>query len=315
VWNTETGSWDRGFYQGTNSNFSSWGKNLWPYADASRYYEGMVGSANSVVQNFLRTIASGQTNYFYYDSRAAASPEYLKGHTTMLEYDGTVRVKGVAYAIAGQLVDHSKGMGNVSPDPNTVMLMFDKPNSPIVALFSADKKPRQLTLSLASYQFQALDMMGNPIALNGTVIPYGRLPVYIRGVGISGSTLIGAMKGSLPSARADNTPPGVSISDAPTGTVRNNGFRVRWIAADDLSLPNLGEINPESNKASDAPNPDAIVYSYRLEGFVDWSPYTARTFVDFAQVPNGTYNFQVRAMDEAGNTSNIVSRAIVVNAQ
>jgi carbohydrate binding protein with CBM4/9 domain len=38
VWNTESGSWDRGFYQGPNSNFTAWGKNLWPYADASRYY-------------------------------------------------------------------------------------------------------------------------------------------------------------------------------------------------------------------------------------------------------------------------------------
>jgi hypothetical protein len=124
VWNTETGAWDRGFYQGTNSNFTAWGKNLWPYEDGSRYYFGMLGSANSIVQNFLRTVAGGQQKYFYYDSRAAASPDYLKGHTTLVEYDGTIRAKGIAYAIAGSLVDHSTGLGNVSMDANSTFLLF-----------------------------------------------------------------------------------------------------------------------------------------------------------------------------------------------
>src|SRR5262249_39411259 len=154
TWNTETGAWDLGFYQGTNSNFTAWSKNLWPYADGSRFYSGMVGSLNLVVQNFLRTIASGQTKYFYYDSRAAASPDYFKVHPTILEYDGTVRAKGVAYAIAGSFIDHATGLGNASSGSSSYLLVFDKTGGPIAALFSADKKPRQITLNLNASQFQ-----------------------------------------------------------------------------------------------------------------------------------------------------------------
>src|SRR5205823_236399 len=53
VWNTEAGAWDLGFYQGVDSNFVAWGKNLWPHADASRYYEGMIGAADGLVGKLL----------------------------------------------------------------------------------------------------------------------------------------------------------------------------------------------------------------------------------------------------------------------
>src|SRR5262249_51519055 len=241
------------------------------------------------------------------------TPDYFMPHPTILEYDGTVRAKGIAYAIAGSLIDHSTGLGNASADPNSYLLVFDKTNGPVAALFSADKKPRQITLALNSSQLQVLDMMGNPIAV-GNTIPYGRIPIYLKGIGITAATLKSALQNGTIAMRTDTMPPNVSVSDAPRGTISENAFRVRWIGLDDSSYPNTGEINPETNSPSDTPNPEAILYSYYLDGYsASWSTWTARTFVDFYNVPNGSFTFSVKAKDEVGNESTVVSRAIVVN--
>src|SRR6185436_12431537 len=87
IWNSEAGAWDRGSYAGPDSNFTAWGKALWQYLDASRYYTGMAGAANLFVQIFLRTVSSGLSRYFYYDGRTYASPNYLRTHTSAIEYD------------------------------------------------------------------------------------------------------------------------------------------------------------------------------------------------------------------------------------
>lgn len=278
IWNTETGAWDLGFYQGVNSNFNAWGKNIWPHADAIRYYNGMIGAANEVVKNFLRTIASGQTKYFYYDSRYYAAPDYFKHHPTILDYDGTIKAKGIAYAIAGSLIDHSIGMGNASVNPNSYFLVFDKPNAPVASLFSANNKPMQVTLNLNASQFRVLDIMGNLVAISESTVSYGRIPVYIEGIGISSATLKSALASGVITTRPDIVAPNVSISDAPRGPSSNSSFRVRWVGIDDISYPNIGEINPESNVSFDIPNPNAILYSYRLVGQTDsWSTWVPNT--------------------------------------
>ena len=311
VWNTESGAWDQGFYQGPNSNFVSWGKNLWPYADARRYYEGTIEAPTQLVANFLRTIASGQTKYFYYDSRFAASPAYHRSHPTLIESDGTVRPKGIAYAIAGSLIDHARGLGNVSTDPHCYVLLFDRPGAPTAALFSADHRPRQIALDPS--RVRVLDLMGNPMALTGPGIPFGRVPLYIQAPGRTADALKQLFESAAITARNDTSAPHLSISEGPRGPVAEGTFRVRWIAIDDSSLPNLGEINPESRVANDVPNPHAILYAFRLRGHsADWSPWAANTYVDFARIPPGSYTFEVRAKDEAGNESPVVIRPIVV---
>jgi hypothetical protein len=188
---------------------------------------------------------------------------------------------------------------------------FDKADGPVAALYTSDKKPREITLSLNASQLQVLDMMGNPIDNTGSTIPYGRIPVYVKGNGITAEALKSALQAASVSARADTTAPNVSISDAPVGAV-NGSVRVRWIALDDTSYPNLGEINPESNKASEAPDPEAILYSYFLDGYsTSWSKWTSGTYADFS-VPAGSYMFSVVAKDAAGNVSQTVSRRIAV---
>jgi hypothetical protein len=313
VWNTEAGVWDRGFYEGPESNFAAWGKSLWQYQDASRYYLGMLGAPNLLVQNFGRTIASGMTKYFYYDARTYVSPDYARTHTSTIEYDGSVRSKGIAYAIAGSLIDHSVGLGNGSLDPNSFFLVFDKAGGAVAMLFTSDKKPRQVTLALSPSQFQVLDLMGNPITIAGATVPYGRFPVYIRGnAGLSGTALKAALLAGVVATRLDTTPPNVSISDGPRGPVAGSAFRVRWIGLDDTSYPTNGEVNPGASSVGEPPNPEALLYSYRLDPYSNWSSWTGRSFADFSNIATGTYTFSVKARDEAGNESGVASRTIVV---
>ena len=316
VWNTETGAWDRGSLFGVNSTFVTWGKNLWPYADGRQFYEGGIGTSESVVKNFLRTVASKLTGYYYYDSRSAASPMYLAGHPTITEWDGSVRAKGIAYAIAGSLVDKSVGMGNVAVDAQSVFLLFDKPGAPIAALYSADKRPRQVTLPLTSSQFQVLDMMGNVIGISGSIIPYGRLPVYVRGIGITTDVLKSALQTGAVVMRGDSQAPNVAILDWPRTALLAGNFRVRFVATDDTSYPNIGEVNQEASSAPNTPEPDALQYSYILTGgpTATWSPWSSKTYVDYTNIANGTYTFSVKAKDAVGNESVAVSRSVVVGS-
>lgn len=317
VWNTETGYFDRGFYQGHGSNFIVWGKSLIPYLDARRFYIGSYNSVNMVIENFTSSIAGGMTKYFYYDSRYGVDPSLKKTHTTIFEGDGTIRPKGVAYSISGSILDYSIGMGNVSQISNVSMLLFDKPDGAIAVLFSKDKKPRQISLNLGTSQFVAMDVMGNALPSSSRV-RFGRFPVYIKTNGISSTNLKSALQSSSVVTRVDIDPPGLSFSEVPKGTVTDGSFRVRWIAMDADSLPNLGEINPESGVASDVPNPDAIMYSYRLSGYSSWSSWSSKVYEDYLNVPIGNYVMEVKAKDEAGNISNIsrnitVSQSSVIN--
>ena len=314
VWNTEAGAWDQGPYQGPNSNFVSFGKSLWAFSDAKRYYESMIGAPNAVTKNFLRTIASGQTKYFYYDSRNYAAPNYFRSHPTIIEYDGSLRAKGISYVIAGSFVDHAKGLGDVSSDPKSHFLLFDQGGTAVAALFSGDNKGRQITLTLDSSQFHVFDSMGNAISISASSVPYGRSPVYLRGHGISAAALKVALQSGVIRDRGDRSAPTITISDAPRGPIRSGTFRVRWIGCDDLSVPNIGEISFESHTPSDTPNPDAILYSYYLKGLsTAWSPWSARTFVDFVDLAPGSYEFSVIAKDAANNQSVARSRTIVIS--
>ena len=302
VWNTEIGEWDWGFYLGSNSNFVAWGENLFPHTDAERYYETSPDTVGNLTKNFLTTIGAGFSKYFYYDSRIIAAPNTLRTQPTILEYDDTVRPKGVAYSILAYLFDHSVGLGRIPlQDANAVAYLFDRAGTPLVGLWTGDKGNGAVTLSLPASQYKVYDSMGNPLTVSNGVIPYGRTPVYIEGQGISAAALRSALEGAPSGGRADTTPPNLTIASAPLGPTRTRQQRLRWIAIDETSVP-------------DPTLPDAILYSYRLSGPAgegNWSAWAANTYVDYTLAP-GTYTFSVKAKDAAGNETPVVSTSFTI---
>jgi hypothetical protein len=304
VWNTEAGAWDLGFYKGSNSNFISSGKSIWPYKEGDRYYQGALGAAKRVATSYLSSIGNGLARYIYYDSRIHASPGYFLEHPTILEYDETIRTKGIALAILASLFDTAQGMGDIINDPDTFAYLFNRNGTPLVGLWTQNENqsPKTITLTIPSYKFTVSDMMGNEISISDSAIPYNGTPIYIEGKGISVDAFRAGFQNGVISNRNDSTAPNLSICSAPTGPTTENPIKIRWFALDDTSVP------------SDL-SPNAILYSFRLEGYDgNWSQWSPQTQVEYNIPTSGTYVFSVKAKDEAGNISAIVSRSISIEA-
>lgn len=299
LWNTESGVLDEGFYKGPNSNFQAGGEPIWPYADSERYVRGCFYEAERLLENFAHCVGNGLTKFFYYDSRIYVDPSYSKSHPTMLEYDDSIRSKGIAYAIAGSFLGHARGLGSVSPSPQTTYAyLFDCLGKPTVVLWAKDKANHSISVGVADWQ--VFDLMGNAITVTNGGFAYGRTPVYV----LSHSLALDGMRSALLSATvsdaADTLPPSLSIDEFPPGPVAGEDVRLRWLGIDETSIPSAAQ-------------PDAVTYSYRLDGRdSDWSPWTAAVQVTYASLQPGRYTFAVRARDAAGNYSLPESRQIVV---
>ena len=316
-WNTESGAWDMGFLLGDYSGFHEYvnGTPIWPFYYGDRFYRASLTKPESVVANFIRSIGSGMTKYFYYVSWTV---EYRlntdASHPSIMESDDSIRPKGIAYAIAGSFIDKSTALGNIASDPNTFAFLFDRNGIPTLALWSKDGTPKQLATALLPSQFVAYDLMGSRIPILSGNIPFGRSPMYVVGQNISVSDFKTAVSGAV-SPRLDTTAPNLSIVSGPRDTIHSSTVRLRWIAIDDTSIPNQGSLDPEMLSSSCVScNPNALLYSYKLLPVeTQWSSWTAETVNTYANLPNGTYTFDVIAKDEAGNVSPIVSRAFTVS--
>jgi hypothetical protein len=328
VWNTETGPWCAGIYQGANSNYRVVGENT---AQANRaadsFFRGFNFEAERMVYNFMHTMGNGMTGYFYYDARVSGGPDYYKTHCTILSYDDTIRTKGIAYGVLAWLFDHSKGLGNLTAVPTTrqglkeaaevsrevgdlgsdvrvYAYLFDRSGVPLVAIWSSDTKNRTLALGLSPELVKAYGMMGNELTLAGGALPFGRSPVYLEGQGkLTIEQMKAAIRQGLLQEVPDKTPPNLSISEAPRGVIDESTIRLRWIGIDETAVPAV--------KGQGDPN--AVVYSHRLVGrHPEWSEWMPKTVVIYQDLNPGKYRLEVKARDAAGNTCEPVVREFTV---
>ncbi|MDD3492255.1 MAG: PKD domain-containing protein [Candidatus Thermoplasmatota archaeon] len=101
-------------------------------------------------------------------------------------------------------------------------------------------------------------------------------------VDTSGNSITSAVHSfSVVETIEDTTPPVLTITSGPSGTTTNTMATFSWSATDDVS--DSGDIR----------------YSYKLTG--DWSAWTTSTTATYGPLSIGSYTFQVRARDEAGN--------------
>ena len=95
---------------------------------------------------------------------------------------------------------------------------------------------------------------------------------------------------------SDTIPPETSIVSGPSGTITSNDVTFTYSGTDNVTAT--------AN----------LVYSYKLEDYdSQWSSYTTATSQDYDDLPDGSYNFFVKAKDEAGNVdSTPASRSFTV---
>lgn len=93
--------------------------------------------------------------------------------------------------------------------------------------------------------------------------------------------------------------PSTAITDGPTGTNASRTALFLFTGSDDRT--------PVAN----------LTYSYRLVGHQDaWSAYSSDTSTIYTDLPNGTYTFEVRAKDNAGQVDpSPASRTFTVDVQ
>ncbi|GEM_PF-2230888 len=297
VWNTETGWWDQGFYRTANSSYSALGEPMRPYLDSERFFQGACYGCECVLANLFHSTGNGLTKYFYYDSRIYATPQYLRSHPTILEFDDSIRAKGIAYAIGGRFLDGARGLGSVTPSIGTTYAyLFDGSAGPWVVLWSNDRLNHELTLSADVIVSDFMGNAGHPT----NRIAFGRFPVYVQGAATTADALRAAIVEGRVTDVADTLAPNLSLDEFPTGPISQPDVALRWTAIDETSIPCPTE-------------PNAVTYSCRLEGRdADWSAWTPGTEARYSQLTAGNYVFQVQAKDAAGNLSEIRGCLIVV---
>ncbi len=331
VWNTETGPWCAGIYQGPNSSYRYLESKGQGNRSSDVFFRGFNYEAERTIYNFMHTVGNGMTGYYYYDARLMQGPDYYKTHCSILQHDDSLRTKGVAYGVLAWLFDHSKGLGNITAVPKTreefraatsnpaehevgdmgsdvkvYAYLFDRGGVPLLAIWSSDTKNRTLTVGLDAGSIKSYDMMGNEMKLAGGVIPFGRSPIYLEGQGkLTVEQLKTAVsKGKLAEV-ADKTPPNLTISEAPRGQTDSSSIRVRWIGIDETSVPALAKAN--------AGDLSAVSYSYRLVGRdKDWSNWAPKTIAFYKDLTPGKYQLEIKAKDKAGNVCEPVVREFSV---
>ena len=95
----------------------------------------------------------------------------------------------------------------------------------------------------------------------------------------------------------DSISPNTSITGGPSGTINYDDVQFTYTGSDNItSVSNL-------------------VYSYRLTGYSSsWSSYSGSTTKSYSNLSNGSYAFEVKAKDEAGNIdSSPASRSFTIN--
>ncbi len=94
---------------------------------------------------------------------------------------------------------------------------------------------------------------------------------------------LGSLTSPVTANCLNNVPPDTSITSGPSGTINTNSATFTWTGADDQT-----------------PTPN-LQYSYKLDGYSDWSGWTGNTSVTYNNLPDRSYTFRVKARDQAGN--------------
>jgi hypothetical protein len=177
IWNTETGVTSRTFYRHVPDrhvdDYTAWLRPL-PYDVA----------AEQSVKLFVLALAGGAERYFQYWCVYEESLLPRLSAMSVFEYDNALRPMAVAYAVAGSLLDGTRGRGWLElPGPVLASLLEDRRRLVAVLWRRGGRRPRRIEVPLAASAVEARDLMGNALELKprgpGFELAVGGEPVYL----------------------------------------------------------------------------------------------------------------------------------------
>jgi hypothetical protein len=173
---------------------------------------------------------------------------------------------GVAYS-SDDLLVYEPSMWTCSLYEDSLVLTLPDPDGPIILSDGTTGTLREV-------------LEDEPFVIFDTDMGMGTVEV----MNYSAGTFPSGGNGGGNGGGGDTIPPNTTITSGPSGTLTNNDVTITYTGTDNTTFT--------SN----------LVYSYRLDSYdTSWSGYTALTSKSYNDLPNGSYTFQVRAKDQAGN--------------
>jgi hypothetical protein len=96
-----------------------------------------------------------------------------------IEYDGSVRPKGVAFAVAASFLDHATPVADISNSSVYAYLFTNRSGSLLAVLWSKNEPPTEAAMGLGASQHTIFDFMGTPVPSVNNKISLDRAPQYV----------------------------------------------------------------------------------------------------------------------------------------
>jgi hypothetical protein len=179
-------------------NYTNWLRPL-PYDAAAEH----------AVKLFVLALAGGAERYFHYWGVYEESLLPRLSGMTLFEHDGSLRPMAVAYAIAGSLLDGTKGDGWVEM-PGSVLASLLRDDARLIAVLwrRTGRRPVRLHLPLPLDRaaLDARDLMGNPLRLpsapDGVTLDVGGEPICLVTNPTNGAVLVTVLRDAAHSPAA-----------------------------------------------------------------------------------------------------------------
>ena len=178
IWNTETGATSESFYTNLNDDFvDAYTRHISPMP-----YDTI---AARTVRYYVMALAGGAERFFLYWTVYESGLLPRLSAMTFLEYDGSLRPFGVAYAVAASLLDGAVFHKRVEVLPRLEAFVFRAHDGKAVAvLFSSGiTRGETLGVTLPLADVTVADIMGSPSPAKRdggvTVFSVARMPCYL----------------------------------------------------------------------------------------------------------------------------------------
>ena len=292
IFNSESGVYDNGpcrtYAIGIQSG-AKWTYELLRHETMDRAGYNTTMRALSVV---ARSLGHGFAGIYYYDARYSS---YIRGgaidtSSPVWDFYDEARPQLAAILQFKRLIDPPSFAESINL-ANVDCYVFSKSNQTVAMVWSNDKTNRNFTLG--SSEFGSLDVFGNLLSTNQSIVGIGRVAKYIVSSTISPNAMVSLFTNAFIALAPDVVAPTITMDHYPLLSVGGDGsteILVKWSAIDDTVM------NTPIYRSN-------VLSRYRLGLSEPWSGWSEATVARFTNMAKGVYRLDVQAKDKYNNTN------------